>query len=307
MVCEILPKYHRMALYLAPNYTVKGAVTTTNPQHALLYYTMVFNIILNKMKKTLTLVALAAVNLAAFAQEITFKPDFKPNSTYVQKTNIDMMMDMEQEGQGNMEQPMAMSLTYTTKTGKALANGDVPFTSNMKMENESAPNLDEINNNKYYGHFTKAGLPIVDSVTVGATMAEAKEDLKKALAKALSQFPAEGKKLKVGESFQIKDLPLDMGGLDLSGANLAITYTLKKVEGNKATFDVLMDNPLDINAQGANMKGNIKLTGTMNYLTDAKYIPSQDMLMDMNLSIAQAGVSVNMKGKTTVTTTVTAN
>lgn len=259
------------------------------------------------MKKTFTLIALAAINLAAFAQEVNFKLEFKPNSTYTQKTDMDMMMDIGQEGQGNMEQPMAMALIYTIKTGKAAANGDVPFTANMKMENDMVPNLEEINNNKYYGHFTKGAVPVIDSLNVAASMGQAKEDLKKAFAKAISQFPAEGKKLKVGESFQIKDLPIDLGGMDLGGANVSVTYTLKKVEGNKATFDVLMDTPLDMTTQGVSMKGKMKITGTMTYLTDAKYIGTQDLLMDATFSMAEAGVTVNMKGKSLITTTVAGN
>ncbi len=259
------------------------------------------------MKKTFTLIALAALNLAAFGQEITFKVDYKANSTYTQKMDMDMMMDIKQEGQGNMEQPMDMAIIYTVNTGKAATNGDIPFTASMKMENDMVPNLDEINNNKYYGHFTK-GVPAIDSLNVaGQAMGMGEEQLKQAFSRAIAQFPVEGKKLKVGESFKINNLPINLGGMDLGTNDTSITYTLKKVEGTKATFDVLLDTPLDITTQGVAMKGKIKITGTMLYMTDAKYVPSQDLLMDATFDMASAGVSMNMKGKTIVTTTVTSN
>ncbi|KOS07851.1 hypothetical protein AM493_18650 [Flavobacterium akiainvivens] len=258
------------------------------------------------MRKVFTVIAALAVNAAAFAQTIDFKMDYKQNSTYTQKMDMDVMMDIGQEGQGNMEQPLAMAFIYTIKTDKAAANGDIPFTANMKMENDMMPNAEEFNNNKFVGHFSK-GAPVFDKVEMASVPAEAQEQLKEAFSKVLSQFPTEAKKVKVGESFTYNNLPVSMGGMDFGGKDMVITYTLKKVEGNKATFDVLLDSPLEVSTQGVNMKGKMKMTGTMIYLTDAKYVPSQDLDIDATFSMAEAGVTVGMKGKTIMTTTVAPN
>ena len=267
------------------------------------------------MKKLFTLITITALSLGAYAQkEINFKVDYKPNSTYV--INMDMNMDMEiksmsEEGGEPFNQEMDMGFVYTLKTAAAKGNV-VPFTAQMSVDSpllgEVAEKMSEF---KFYGKFV-SNQPQIDSVYSPGMGKDAADDkMKEAMANMLNQFPVTDKKMKIGDSFTSKKIPMNVGGGLNLGENLdtSVTYTLKKIEGKKAYFDMLMDSPLDISKEGLEMKGNMKFTGQMVYNTETQFTESQNMDLTAGFKMDTKGMQMDMKmtGTNTITTKITPN
>lgn len=289
MLCEILPKCFRI------RYIWHIKPITSYKHH---------------MKKTFLLLAFFALNLAALAQqEIEFKVEFKPQSTYTQVMDMDMNMSAKgDDGSKKMDQPMKMALIYAIKTARASKGGDVPFTADMKVESAMIPKDTKLDDTKIYGKFVN-NVPVVDSMHVQG-MPMAQEKLKQSFSKTLSMFSNEPIKLKVGESVKINKMPMDLGALQMGNdTDISITFTLKSVTGNKAFFDVFMDTPLDMAVQGMNVKGSMKMTGQMTYITDLKYVPEFLIDIDALFSMKRGdeGITLQMAGKMKVNTTLKAN
>lgn len=253
--------------------------------------------------------AAALTCITAFAQkQIEFKPQYKPASAYNQVNNTDMHMTFAETGGEPINQDMKMGITYDIKTGKANKN-ETPFTGKIQVTASVLDNQ-EVNNTEFYGKVAGSGI-VIDSISIAeaGVISEIDEDMKAAFGKMLNQFEGIPAKIKVGESFTTKQLPIDLPvGLG-DNANTAVTYTLTKVEGKKAHFDVLLDSPLDINSEGAVMKGTIKVTGTMTYQTDAHYVSGQvlNITGGMNVSKDEKTMTISITGTSNITTKVTPN
>lgn len=257
------------------------------------------------MNKLFSLATVALVSVAAYAQEIDFKVDYKENTTYTQTLVTDMNMVISHPAEGTFEQPMNSTNTYVITTGKKAA-GNVPFTGSLKMENDMMPDATQTTN-AITGNINN-GTITVETFTIEGAEQEAVTSLKEAFANAFSQF--KNQKIKVGQSFILDKLPSSLGGgMNIDTGKLAMTYTLKKIEGNKAIFDVLLkETTLDINTQGITMNCTISITGTMTYLTDKQYVSGQELTtVSKFITSEDIGINMDMNGKTVMTTTATAN
>ena len=243
--------------------------------------------------------------------DVIFNVEYKAATTYVQTMDMDMDLGiiMAEEAEP-IVQEMDMSIIYTINTGAA-KSGDVPFSAEMGIDSPLVPGAgDQLADTKFYGRFVK-GQPTIDSVTVaGKNNTVAAEELKSAFSKALNQFPTTPVNLKIGESFKTANLPVDLPGLSMGGGvDTSITYTLTKVEGNNAYFNLLLDTPLELETNGIAMKGTMKMKGTMIYDTKVRYVSSQDIDMDAAFNMSQEGRDMKMTiiGKNKANTKVTPN
>ncbi|MES2487695.1 MAG: hypothetical protein V4581_17325, partial [Bacteroidota bacterium] len=201
-----------------------------------------------------------------------------------------------EEGGGEpFNQEMDMGFIYTLKTAAAKGN-TVPFTAQISMDSPMMGDLAEkMSEIKFYGKFVSSQ-PQIDSIHAPGMDKQAIDGkMKDAMANMLNQFPVMDKKMKIGDSFTSKKIPMNLGGgLNLGDSfDTTVTYTLKKIEGKKAYFDMLLDTPLDMEKEGMKMKGNLKFTGQMVYNTETQFTDSQNMDLTANFDM----VAQDMKMK----------
>lgn len=183
-----------------------------------------------------------------FGQKYFFKQEYAPKSEYEMIMNMNGNIDMKMNIKGkkgeikNSEIKMQMNININTKDKK---QDKIPFvmeykTFEMKMKMDGK----EVNMNENPLKMLKIMGEIENGNQFKGLEVEGGDQIAKAvLEKQLSQmsqyaveFPKEG--MNVGESF-VHRVPYAMDVLQGIDANMemAITYTLKKVEGNIAYFD----------------------------------------------------------------------
>lgn len=246
------------------------------------------------MKKAALLFLL--VGASAFAQSVTIKMGYKPNTTYKQIQDQKMMTEISYgEGMEPMKQDGASKTTSITKTGQA-ANNIIPFTTELELDAESAAAAQIPKGTKLYGKTDVNGAPKFDSIHAPGMNPQIKDMLVKMMQSNLSQSMIPLKTVKVGESFVV-DTPFDlpMGPVTMQMQNKT-TYKLMKVEGKKAYFDVSSVYTLT-SKEGQDMKGSGTAMGNMVYDIDVAYPTQLNTVTDMSMAFKAQGMDMNLKTK----------
>jgi hypothetical protein len=187
-----------------------------------------------------------------------------------------------------------------TKTGNLDPEGSFPF--ERIFEDAAVYSEDRMGNriqlpdhvNNMVGLVVKGisnrqGKPRVDSVEGGNLDAQKREAVKSIFASTLLNDTAPSQPLKVGDGYSI-EVPFDMPvpGQSPIKVNSKAHYVLKKIEGERAIFDMTMTFRMSKDPGGAQLTANGKGFGMMVYNIKAKLKESEasEMTMEMRL---QAG------------------
>lgn len=241
------------------------------------------------MKKAVLLLLL--VSAGAFAQTVTIKMGYKPNTTYKikqdQKTTVSMSYSEDTEP---MAQEQAMVFSSTTKTGK-MVNNQIPFITELELSEEAAAAARIPAGTKFYGKTDKDGVPQLDSIHAPGMNPQVKEMLKSMVQTNLSQGMIPVKTVKVGETFVVNNVA-DVPNTT-SKMTSATTYKLKKVEGTKALFDVSAIYKID----GTDIKGKGTAMGDIIYDTALNFLTQQNMVTEMESNFDAQGMAITQKTK----------
>jgi len=255
------------------------------------------------MKKItlLLLVMLSAVSLQA--QTVNFKMGYKPNMTYKQTvvqsgtTSISYGADMEP-----MEQEMGFTMFSTTQTGK-LVNGEMKLTTSISAEKGSELLASLPEGTMIYGKAKESGAPQYDSIQSPGMDPKLKEMMIGMMKAQLDNLFIADRTVKVGESFTIqKPTSVPAGPVTLTMENTN-TYTLKKVEGRKAFFDIQYEVTMNTQAEGQDIKGTGGGTGQIVYDMDRNFVTEQKSNISMRMAMEVQGMSMTITSKSTNATT----
>ncbi len=261
------------------------------------------------MKKlTFLLSAFILTGVVKAQDSVTLDMQLLPNKTYKQVSNQEMTMNMSYGG-GSQIIDMTMAINGDVITKKA-SQGKIPLTMkinmamNMTMEGMSPTanqfTMEAIGNVKE-GEFK----PVFDSINAPGMPAASEEEMSEAMNKVMEQISLPKKTVKTGESF-VQDTPIEVpAGQGTITLNDKITYTLKKVEGNKAYFDILHDITLNIkDVEGKDLQGSGKGTGEMVYDIAKKYPVINNGNLEMEMSMQGGAMQMKITTKTTQTSTI---
>lgn len=268
------------------------------------------------MKKITTLLFAAAATVTTYAQEIEFKTQFRENSSYNQVMKKTMDMEMIYQGDQEMldmleaqgvKNPTVNTTTATTtsviKTGKTKDNV-TPISMSIKTDSDKIANLAP-EGMQLYGTVKPNQAPVFDSINAPGMEENLKAIIFATMKSTLSQLYIPAKKVKVGESFTV-DTPLKIpaGPIEIE-FKTTTTYTLKKVEGKKAFFDLKFVVTLDDEIKGSTMKGSGTGTGNLVYDVTNNYITSMNSVTDMTMDMDMMGIMLKMTTKDSSSLTVT--
>lgn len=252
-----------------------------------------------KLFKQLTRFTLAAgmaagCTLSANAQQVKLVIRYKPEQQYLTKLNMDAAGQVNfPVGTAVADSLKAKGLAANTNfaanasadlnivTGKAV-NGMVPVT--MQLNNVSAqPKIngqqfpvpvDMLNGKMVYAMQTGAdGQLKIDSVSGRRLPDSTLSRINSMMANMMGRMQLMNKTFKVGESYT-QDVPLNMpmGKMNMpANAVTKVTYTLKRVSGDKAYFDLKQSTSFTDMKDGMQVAVNGTGTGSMVYETKQQY------------------------------------
>lgn len=257
------------------------------------------------MKKITTLAVAFVMAMSMNAQEVNFKPGFKPGTTYTQTAAQVNAIEMLYEGNDEpMKQESSSTVTTTTQVGK-LANNEMPFVMSMQLD-ENDEGAAMLNGTKILGK-VKDGKPVFETVDAPNMPEDIKTMVKGMLEQGMSSVLLPAKKLKVGESF-VHETPMEipLGAVTMKMKDVA-TYKLLKVEGRKAFFNINHIVSMEANIEGQDMKGSGSGKGEMVYDMDQNYPVGHNAEISMEMAFVAQGMELRMKTtNSTKTTTVIA-
>jgi hypothetical protein len=261
------------------------------------------------MKKSILLLALI-ISTGLFAQEgvlMTF--NMQENKTYTTDTStkvsgtIDIMGSEEMieamKSQG-MELPMEMKSTSTIKitnqTGTKDDNGDmgmvidfVEMKSTTTMSGKEIPTpQNPMQDAKIYARFTKDMKTELDSIQGGTLDQNIEAIFKSAIEQFAKSIDFPEEPLQIGSSFENKmpfNVPMGNMGAGKMEMKINTQYTLKKLEGDLAYFDIDQELTMDASNEALNMKASGSGKGFMEFNIKEKYFTKYDTTLPMNMEM----------------------
>lgn len=276
------------------------------------------------MKKFLPAILIIAAANICKAQSINFKLCYQPDHNY--QLTGDMKMGVttdlssvpqiaDQLKQKGITEPvnavMNMQMNFNINTGDAAADKTFPYQMSFAMPSMSANvngkdmpiPVPKNSGMKMYGHVAQGGQLSIDSLNgqkVSDSIAQKTLGMMNSMLKTVN-FP--NHPLKVGDSFT-QQIPLNLPMFTGLSNNVATTYTLVSVQGNKANFDIKQDMNMHMDIKG---KVNITMTGTgtgkMTY--DISNSFPITYTTDANMDIAVKADNMNVTGKMQLSGTMT--
>ncbi|MHC3993970.1 hypothetical protein ACXWTF_04030 [Thiomicrolovo sp. ZZH C-3] len=269
-----------------------------------------------------TVILLAALQAAA-APSVTLKVQQQEQRLYKTetKTVTSNLFDikgsketMAQIAAAGVTLPMEVNQTQamvkTLKTGRAAKGGKLPFSGSL---DNAASVVSSRGNQATQKHFEVTGSfdgakPVIETVKGEGITPELEGRVKQALANAMASPVYPEKPIKVGEHFtQQVPVTLPMQGAAPIQMVLTTTYTLKKIDGAKAHFDIAQHYAL---APGADQKtltlggeghGAMTYDSTLSQVTALK----TEGMMDLSVTNGDKVSMIKTTTVSTVTTTVT--
>lgn len=259
------------------------------------------------MKNILKILVVVLALQTSYGQEsFQFQVKFQPKSSY--KSNLEMKLDMKMQvdsetekslGKNNVETNMLMSFETLTKTQEISKDGKLPFEisytdldTKMSVNGQEIPNItesvkSEILGLKLKGIETDKGREY-SYQGESEKMKETYENMMNTMS-LLTFYPKEV--FKVGDSKEILipfKMPLQQGmKMEM---NIKATYTLTKLDSEKAYFDVKMSseggiNPSDqlkIHIDQYQLSGKLTINRKDQNINDSEFSGPMNMTMDMN-------------------------
>lgn len=259
------------------------------------------------MKNILKILVVVLALQTSYGQEsFQFQVKFQPKSSY--KSNLEMKLDMKMQvdsetekslGKNNVETNMLMSFETLTKTQEISKDGKLPFEisytdldTKMSVNGQEIPNItesvkSEILGLKLKGIETDKGREY-SYQGESEKMKETYENMMNTMS-LLTFYPKEV--FKVGDSKEVLvpfKMPLQQGmKMEM---NIKATYTLTKLDSEKAYFDVKMSseggiNPSDqlkIHIDQYQLSGKLTINRKDQNINDSEFSGPMNMTMDMN-------------------------
>lgn len=263
---------------------------------------------------------LVVLQLNAQEKAYQFTMNILPEHTYVQEMNISSIMSMKMEveegkeemleameGMDDMNMDMVMNMIVENTTGEA-AGDSLPFVmiykefdQMMVMNGDTLPSMaNPLLDASIEGWYDKSDKLKTHIVSMdGIALPPGTGEQMMASIEGLSgqvNFP--DYPLKIGDSFTQK-VPFNMPVGNGSGnIELKITYTFKKVAGQKAYFDSVHEMVIDAGIEESDINATTGGTGTMIYDLETGIVVSTTSKMDMVMKMEQpGGFRMNMSGK----------
>lgn len=259
------------------------------------------------MKNILKILVVVLALQTSYGQEsFQFQVKFQPKSSY--KSNLEMKLDMKMQvdsetekslGKNNVETNMLMSFETLTKTQEISKDGKLPFEisytdldTKMSVNGQEIPNItesvkSEILGLKLKGIETDKGREY-SYQGESEKMKETYENMMNTMS-LLTFYPKEV--FKVGDSKEVLvpfKMPLQQGmKMEM---NIKATYTLTKLDSEKAYFDVKMSseggiNPSDklkIHIDQYQLSGKLTINRKDQNINNSEFSGPMNMTMDMN-------------------------
>ena len=252
------------------------------------------------------LVVVLALQTSYGQESFQFQVKFQPKSSY--KSNLEMKLDMKMQvdsetekslGKNNVETNMLMSFETLTKTQEISKDGKLPFEisytdldTKMSVNGQEIPNITESVKSKILGLKLK-GIETDKGREYSyqgesEKMKETYENMMNTMS-LLTFYPKEV--FKVGDSKEILipfKMPLQQGmKMEM---NIKATYTLTKLDSEKAYFDVKMSSEGDINPSDQlkihidqyQLSGKLTINRKDQNINDSEFSGPMNMTMDMN-------------------------
>lgn len=251
------------------------------------------------MKKITALLSVVLFTVAAQAQTVNFKIEYKPNTTYTSTTAQDNKIEIGY-GEEPTIQEMNSELVSTFVVG-ALTNGEAPFTMELSM-NKDAQGAAQLNGTKITGKVKPGQMPVIEAVKTPGNEPMMNDMMKGMMEQMMKQSFFQPRQLKIGDTFvQESPIEIPLGGVVMKMKDVA-TIKLVKVEGTKAHFTQEHVVTLDMDVEGQNMKGTGTGTGTMVYDMTNNFVVSNvnDMVMTMGFEAQGQAMEIKSTGKVTL-------
>lgn len=198
------------------------------------------------MKKLLLLSIFFLISYEIHAQEILFKVAYKPNLIYKQSMESiskntltylgpnELLKRIEEKKLENPKYVLSKNQIESTNITGSVKNGQFPLKIIFEGDDKSIiPGGTTI-----FGHVTTDKSPMLDSISAPKLDSLYKLDLLSSMQKTIAQVSLPEQKINLEESFT-REMPINIpvGKFNFNLIN-TITYTLKKVENNKAYFNI---------------------------------------------------------------------
>mgnify|MGYP003583863835 FL=1 len=259
------------------------------------------------MKNILKILVVVLALQTSYGQEsFQFQVKFQPKSSY--KSNLEMKLDMKMQvdsetekslGKNNVETNMLMSFETLTKTQEISKDGKLPFEisytdldTKMSVIGQEIPNITESVKSEILGLKLK-GIE-TDKGREYSYQGES-EKMKETYVNMMNTmslltfYPKEV--FKVGDSKEVLvpfKMPLQQGmKMEM---NIKATYTLTKLDSEKAYFDVKMSSEGDINPSDQlkihidqyQLSGKLTINRKDQNINDSEFSGPMNMTMDMD-------------------------
>lgn len=242
------------------------------------------------MKKLLLLSVFFLISCENHAQEILFKVAYKPNLIYRQSMestskNIvtylgpnELLKRLEERKLENPKVTERKNYMKSTNSTGSLKKGQFPLT--IKFEGDEKSMVP--GGTAVYGHVITGKTPELDSINAPKLDSIYKIDFLSTMRKVISQISLPEQKIKVGKSF-VREMPINIpvGKFNFNMMN-TIIYKLKKIENNKAYFDIVQGYGINSKNTDLSMKANGSGSGQIVYDIENTFY----LLYELNSSIS---------------------
>ncbi|RZJ68456.1 MAG: hypothetical protein EOO50_01295 [Flavobacterium sp.] len=278
------------------------------------------------MKKSVAILVFTLWSVCSFAQQsVTFRPQASANKKYVSEfvTKNDMVMEFDAKGQtkeklqqGGMEK-MAIfqesKMPYVITTSKAKPDGSVPaemkygeVTVSQTVNGEKTSIPSPASGLVMTGYYKDSQFNVEDIKGENLTD-EMKATMKTSVDNVLKSINFPKTPVKIGESFT-DNTPMNMplGQLGTLNMNIKTVYTLKKISGGIAYFDLVQTLTMDSKMESVNMSATGTGKGTTEFNLTENFLTKYDSILDMEMTIKISDeMSVKAKSKAISSNVVT--
>lgn len=267
------------------------------------------------MKKLLLFSIFCLVSCKNHSQEILFKVAYKPNLVYTQsmestsKNEItylgpsELLKRLEEKKLENPKVSLSKNYMKSINSTGSFKNGQFPLTIIFEGDEKSMiPRGTTL-----YGHVVNDETPKLDSINAPKLDSIYKINFLSTMQKVISQVSLPEKKVSLGQSFT-REMPITVpvGKFTIYLTN-TITYTLKKIKGKKAYFDIVQDYTVNSNKTLISLKANGSGTGQIVYDIENTYYLFYELNSKINMEITSEEMNFKMISESTTkqTTNIT--
>lgn len=251
------------------------------------------------MKKNILLSFLLLISYINLAQEILFKVDYKPNLTYKQSMEStskntltylgpnELLKKIDEKKLENPKVTLSNNYIESTNSTGSLKNGQFPLT--IKFEGDEKSMIP--GGTTIYGHVISGETPRLDSINAPKLDSIYKIDFLSSMQKVISQISLPEQKIRLGENF-VREMPINIpvGKFNFNLKN-TITYTLKKIENNKAYFDIIQVYSLDLKNTDLPLKAKGSGNGQIIYDIENTFYLYYELNSTINMEVSNKEIN----------------